>query len=120
MSDEKTYIGDLIFIQGVPNNGKKILGEVILRSLLTDTPDVISLDNYFIDKDGNDKLDNNKLVEYHNDCQQRCSTKMKHEITKIVVSYTLTEKWEEMIKPYYEMAERYNYRIHVIIETINK
>ena len=38
---------------------------------------------------------------------------MKHEFLKIVVANTFTEEWE--MKPYFEMAERYNYRIHTVI-----
>ena len=32
---------------------------------------------------------------------------------KIVVSNTFTQEWE--MQPYYQMAERYNYRIHSVI-----
>ncbi|MEY4572456.1 MAG: hypothetical protein RLZ10_1695, partial [Bacteroidota bacterium] len=35
------------------------------------------------------------------------------EFSKVVVANTFTEEWE--MKPYFEMAERYNYRIHTII-----
>ena len=38
---------------------------------------------------------------------------MKNEISKIVVANTFTQEWE--MKTYYEMAERYNYRVHSVI-----
>jgi hypothetical protein len=54
-----------------------------------------------------------KLKEAHNDCQQRCATLMMNGVVKIVVSNTFTQEWE--MKPYYEMAERYGYRVHSVI-----
>ena len=38
---------------------------------------------------------------------------MSHGVTKIVVSNTFTQEWE--MSPYFEMAERYGYRVHSII-----
>ena len=38
---------------------------------------------------------------------------MKNEISRIVVANTFTQEWE--MKTYYEMAERYKYRVHSVI-----
>jgi hypothetical protein len=38
---------------------------------------------------------------------------MRLEFSKVVVANTFTEEWE--MKPYFDMAERYKYRIHTII-----
>jgi phenolic acid decarboxylase len=38
---------------------------------------------------------------------------MKLETSRIVVANTFTQEWEMEI--YYEMAERYNYRVHTVI-----
>ena len=38
---------------------------------------------------------------------------MKLEFAKIVVANTFTEEWE--MERYYEMAERYHYRVHSIV-----
>ena len=38
---------------------------------------------------------------------------MRLEFSKIVVANTFTQDWE--MSPYFEMAERYNYRIHTIV-----
>ena len=38
---------------------------------------------------------------------------MKLEFSKIVIANTFTEEWE--MEPYFEMAERYKYRIHTLI-----
>jgi hypothetical protein len=38
---------------------------------------------------------------------------MKMELSKIVVANTFTENWE--MKSYFDMAERYKYRVHTIV-----
>lgn len=111
-NNETSYKGDLILLRGIPGSGKTTLGEVILR-----TPNnqlkPLSADDYFIDEHGNYNFDSTKLKEAHNDCQQRCSHLMQNDVMKIVISNTFTQEWE--MQPYYQMAERYNYRIHSVI-----
>jgi tRNA uridine 5-carbamoylmethylation protein Kti12 len=110
---ENNFIGDLILLRGVPGSGKTTLGSVILRCVGSDQPDVLSADDYFIDSNGNYNFDVTKLKEAHNDCQVRCANKMKNEFSKIVVANTFTQEWE--MKIYFEMAERYKYRVHTVI-----
>ena len=107
------WVGDLILLRGIPGSGKTTLGEVILHSNQGTRPDVISADNYFIDDKGNYNFDPTKLKEAHNNCQQTCADRMRLEFSKVVVANTFTEEWE--MKPYFDMAERYNYRVHTII-----
>jgi uridine kinase len=107
------WVGDLILLRGLPGSGKTTLGEVMLQSNQGNRPDVISADNYFMDDKGNYNFDPTKLKEAHNNCQQICADRMRLEFSKVVVANTFTEEWE--MKPYFEMAERYNYRIHTII-----
>ncbi len=111
--DNHKFIGDLILLRGIPGSGKTTLGKTILRCVSTDDPDVISADDYFMDSNGNYNFDSLKIKEAHNDCQQRCANKMKNEFSKIVVANTFTQEWE--MEKYYEMAERYNYRVHSVI-----
>jgi predicted kinase len=106
------YVGDLILLRGLPGSGKSTLGEIILTNFI-DKPDVLSADDYFINSEGNYEFDGSKLKEAHNDCQQRCANKMRNEILKIVVANTFTEEWE--METYFEMAERYRYRVHTVI-----
>jgi tRNA uridine 5-carbamoylmethylation protein Kti12 len=110
---ENKFKGDLILLRGIPGSGKTTLGHVILKWMSSDTTDVLSADDYFMDEKGNYNFDTTKIKEAHNDCQVRCANKMKNEISKIVVANTFTQEWE--MKTYYEMAERYNYRVHSVI-----
>jgi hypothetical protein len=74
---------------------------------------VISADDYFLNENGDYKFDGSKLKEAHNECEVRCANKMKLETSRIVVANTFTQEWE--MEKYYEMAERYNYRVHTVI-----
>jgi predicted kinase len=107
------WVGDLILLRGLPGAGKTTLAEVILQSSQGVRPDVISADNYFMDDKGNYNFDVSKIKETHNSCQQICAERMRLEFSKVVVANTFTEQWE--MEPYFEMAERYNYRVHSVI-----
>jgi predicted kinase len=113
MENVKEYIGDLILLRGIPGSGKTTLGNVILKNFVTDQPDVLSADDFFINEDGSYVFDATKLKEAHNDCLLRCANKMKNQIFRIVVANTFTQEWE--MDKYFEIAERYNYRVHSII-----
>lgn len=111
--EDKEYTGDLILLRGLPGSGKSSLGEIILHCPGSNTPDVLSADNFFMDDKGIYNFDATKLKQAHNDCQQKCAERMKLEISRIVIANTFTEKWE--MDSYYEMAERYKYRVHTVI-----
>ena len=113
MAIDREYVGDLILVRGIPGSGKTTLGDVILYTTPTTSQDVLSADNFFIDANGKYNFDSSKIKEAHNECQVKCSERMKFEFSRIVVANTFTEEWE--MKPYFDMAERYNYRVHCII-----
>jgi predicted kinase len=110
---DREYIGDLILLRGIPGSGKTTLGEVILKSPQSTNNLVLSADDFFMDNNGNYNFDATKLKQAHNMCQQICAEAMKNGSYKIVVANTFTQEWE--MKPYFEMAERYNYRVHSVI-----
>ena len=108
------YTGDLILLRGLPGSGKSTLGEIILHSFKSNNEKmVISADDFFIDTNGNYNFDGSKLKEAHNDCLLRCVDRMKNEIVKIVVANTFTQEWE--MEKYFEIAERYKYRVHTLV-----
>ena len=110
---DKEYIGDLILLRGLPGSGKSTLGDAILNCPQPANNSVLSADDFFIDSNGVYNFDATKIKEAHNSCQQKCADRMKMGVYKIVVANTFTQEWE--MKSYYEMAERYNYRVHSVI-----
>ena len=108
------YVGDLILLRGLPGSGKTTLGEIIMQTPGSkNTNAVLSADDFFLDENGNYNFDSTKLKEAHNDCLLRCVDRMKNEFSKIVVANTFTQEWE--MERYFEIAERYRYRIHTVI-----
>jgi predicted kinase len=108
------YIGDLILLRGLPGCGKTTLGEVIMfLPGSNDQNNVISADDFFVDENGVYNFDSKKLKEAHNDCLLRCVDRMKNQLVKIVVANTFTQEWE--MEKYFEIADRYNYRVHTVI-----
>lgn len=69
-------------------------------------------DMYFIDGEGNYNFKPTQIKDAHDWCQEEVEFLMKYE-HNVVVSNTFTQEWE--MKPYYELAEKYGYRIYSII-----
>ena len=105
--------GDLILLRGLPGSGKSTLASIILQNPSGYEPEILSADDFFIDDEGNYNFDGNKLREAHNYCQFRCSERMRQQKSRIVVANTFTQDWEMDI--YFDMAQRYNYRVHTVI-----
>jgi predicted kinase len=105
--------GELILLRGLPGSGKTTLAKTILQLRISDEPEVLSADDFFINENGEYVFDFTKLKEAHQYCQFRCSERMRQQKAKIVVANTFTEEWE--MKPYFEMAERYRYRVHSVV-----
>jgi predicted kinase len=110
---ENIYTGDLILLRGVPGSGKSTFANVILQQPNNNPQEVLSADDFFVNNEGVYIFDGTKIKEAHNYCQFRCSERMRQEISRIVVANTFTQEWEMDI--YYEMAKRYNYRVHSVI-----
>ena len=105
---------ELILLRGLPGSGKSTLAKVIASEYI-----ICEADQYFIDKDGNYNFDANKLKDAHEWCRTRVETFMSDNqaneqfYSTIVVSNTFTQEWE--MKAYYELAEKYGYRVHSVI-----
>ena len=63
-------------------------------------------------QNGEYKFDISKLKEAHLWCQGNVEYNMK-EGNNIVVSNTFTQEWE--MKPYFDLAEKYNYQVTTLI-----
>jgi predicted kinase len=100
----------LYIVRGLPGSGKSTFAKTLGGTHF-------ETDNFFM-VDGEYKFDGSKIKEAHNWCQNSVNSAMILNNTAglnetIVVSNTSTQEWE--MKPYYEMAETYGYRVFSII-----
>jgi predicted kinase len=100
---------NLILVRGVSGSGKTTFAE--LMSWNPAAP-VFAADDYFM-VDGEYKFDGSKLKDAHADCQKRTENAMNAEFEKIFVANTFTREWE--MKAYYDLAEKYGYRVYSIV-----
>ena len=108
--DKYMILKELFLLRGLPGSGKSTLAKSL---------DGIHLeaDQYFM-KNGVYEFDASKLKEAHNYCLTRTKSYMyifssSDEQERIVVSNTFTQEWE--MKPYFDLAERYGYRVYSLI-----
>ena len=104
--------GVLIILRGLPGSGKTSFAKYMFSN------NVFEADQYFVDSDGNYNFDATKLHAAHTDCQKRVEDLMKISETtqygsEIVVSNTSTT--ENELKPYYDLAEKYDYKVVSLI-----
>ena len=104
--------GVLIILRGLPGSGKTSFAKYMFSN------NVFEADQYFVDSDGNYNFDATKLHAAHLNCQKRVEDLMKISETtqygsEIVVSNTSTT--EKELKPYYDLAEKYDYKVVSLI-----
>jgi predicted kinase len=99
----------LYIIRGVPGSGKSTFAKELVPEFL-----VCEADKFFVSETGYN-FDPNKLKEAHDWCQKIVETYMQdpERYPKIAVSNTFTREWE--MKPYFELAEKYGYKVFSVI-----
>ena len=98
----------LILLRGLPGSGKSTLAHV----LEDDQSVVLSIDDYFTDKNGNYSFvfsENHKAYEA---CISRTADAIKNGVKKIIIHNTFTMDWE--MEPYFKLASIGSYRIFVV------
>jgi len=104
----------LTLLRGLPGAGKSTFANFIWNDYA-----ICEADKFFYDKEGNYNFDASKLKQAHEWCRQEVERRMvENSITpqyypEIVVSNTFTQEWE--MKGYYELAEKYGYRVFSVI-----
>ena len=101
---------ELILLRGIPGSGKSTLAKSLGGIH-------VEADQYFME-DGIYKFDATQLKNAHECCQGQTQAWMKTDgeqvnVDRLVVSNTFTQEWE--MKPYFEMAEKYGYRVYSLI-----
>jgi energy-coupling factor transporter ATP-binding protein EcfA2 len=100
----KKMTKELFLLRGLPGSGKSTLAKSLDGFN-------IEADQFFME-DGVYKFDVTKLKWAHDLCKMECERAMKDNI-KIVISNTFTQEWE--MTPYFELAEKYGYRVYSLI-----
>ena len=106
--------GVLFLIRGLPGSGKSTFARHIWNEYA-----VCEADKFFYDKEGNYNFDPSKLKHAHAWCKNEVEIRMKdHQVNnqyypEISVSNTFTQEWE--MKDYYELAEKYGYKVVSLI-----
>jgi predicted kinase len=106
--------GILFLVRGLPGSGKSTFANHIWNEYA-----VCEADKFFYDKEGNYNFDGSKIKEAHAWCKNEVETRMKdHQINQqyypeIAVSNTFTQEWE--MKDYYDLAEKYGYKVVSLI-----
>jgi predicted kinase len=95
---------ELFLLRGLPGSGKSTLAKSLGGFS-------IEADQFFI-QGGVYKFDASKLKEAHAWCLSNSKMAMQHKL-KVVVSNTFTQEWE--MQPYYDLAEKYGYRVYSLI-----
>jgi adenylate kinase family enzyme len=106
--------GVLFLVRGLPGSGKSTFASHIWNEYA-----ICEADKFFYDKEGNYNFDGSKIKQAHAWCKNEVEIRMKdHQINQqfypeIVVSNTFTQEWE--MKDYYELAEKYGYKVVSLI-----
>lgn len=96
---------ELYIVRGISGSGKSTLAKSLGGKHF-------EADMYFV-RDGEYKFDAAKLKDAHEWCRSIVGGLMINEEPKLVVSNTFTQEWE--MKPYYELAEKYDYIVYSLI-----
>lgn len=106
---------ELFLLRGLPGSGKTTLANSIGGTW-------VEADHYFLNENGDYEFDASKLKEAHRYCQNYVEDSMKFYIgledtfispSRIIVSNTFTQEWE--MQPYFDLAEKYGYRVYSLI-----
>jgi predicted kinase len=102
---------ELILLRGLPGAGKSTFAQ-FFRTLYW-----FEADKYFEDEDSNYNFDPTQLRNAHQWCKDRVEFVMNapngFPPELVVVSNTFTQEWE--MEAYYELAEKYGYRVYSVI-----
>ena len=96
---------ELFLLRGLPGSGKSTLAKALGRLR-------IEADMFF-EYEGKYEFDASKLKDAHAWCQNAAKVYMQNESERIIVSNTFTQEWE--MQPYYDLAEKYGYRVYSLV-----
>jgi len=97
---------ELFLLRGLPGAGKTTLANSIGGTW-------VEADHYFLNENGDYEFDGSKLRDAHKWCQDSVEESMNFQSIKSKVSNTFTQ--EKELEPYYQLAEKYGYKVFSLI-----
>lgn len=93
----------------MPGAGKSTLANLLSEKGLYP---ILSIDSYFMNEKGeyNFKFEENHKA--YKQCEQHTEEALKLSKAKVFVDNTFTLDWE--LEPYFKLAAKYNYQLHVL------
>jgi predicted kinase len=96
----------LIIVRGIPGSGKSTFAKILGRAVCT-------ADDWHTDRNGNYNWKPENVGKSHAWCQRKCERFMKRSIERVIIANTSTT--EKELDVYYQLAEKYGYRVYSII-----
>jgi len=98
----------LIILRGIPGCGKSTFARMI-----ADEPGCIcTADDYFM-KNGQYLWEPSQLGAAHSACVAKCERLMQMQVANVILANTSTTQKE--MNPYYEIAQKYDYKVFSLI-----
>jgi hypothetical protein len=101
---------ELFLLRGLPGAGKTTLAKMLVGD---EDYNHKEADMYFVDRIGNYNFNPSQLKDAHKWCQDEIEFYMRYDHSPVVVSNTFTQAWE--MQPYFDLAEKYGYRVYSLI-----
>ena len=102
---------DLIILRGIPGSGKSTVAEMLSEGVFNYP--ICCADDFFTDENGVYNWYPGGIKKAHEMSQNKCKEAMENGVERIIVANTNTTKKE--MKPYYDMANEYGYRVFSIV-----
>lgn len=96
----------LILVRGVPGCGKSTFAKLLGRAICT-------ADDFHMTREGKYNWIAARQGAAHTWCQRKCERFMKRRIDRVIVANTSTTERE--LKPYYDLAKSYGYKVFSVI-----
>ena len=102
----------LIILRGIPGCGKSTVAEILADMGMDNKATICTADDFFM-RDGEYKFNPKALGIAHKICKDKCEKSMANDEKRVIVANTSTT--EKELKPYTDLAKKYDYMVISLI-----